>query len=208
MDSKMSLIETYRSSRPADRQSCPTPEALSDLAAGQGTTADADHVAGCGACAEEVRLAFALSEELEMASRSQPTRPRWAPWLVAAALFAALAGVLFQAISGVDVLSPQVLRSGGEAVEEGYEPANGEPLAEVPQRLVWPGGASGEHYRVLLFDASATLLWTSDEVAAPSVELPADLRATLGPGEYSWRVVTRRTVEESHGPLHRFVLSP
>jgi hypothetical protein len=152
----------------------------------------ADHVATCASCAADFRLLRELHAE---ASRDAAAgRPSRRVWLAAAA--AALAAV---------ALLPLLLREPADQVRgtaNEVRPADGAVLERAPEVLAWPAEPGARAYRVRLFQADATPLWDSGEVAGPPVRLPAEQLAGMrAGGSWYWTV-------EALGPVQRRRLGP
>src|SRR5688500_4880123 len=103
-----------RSSHPLDRTDCPSADQLFAFATGAAGAPErerlADHVAGCGACAEEVRLIRSLEPWSEGLARRLGEAPRnvgpaRSRWRRRPALGLALAAVLALAIVGGELLT-------------------------------------------------------------------------------------------------------
>ncbi|MBL8246518.1 MAG: hypothetical protein JNL89_20135 [Rhodanobacteraceae bacterium] len=82
--------------------------------------------------------------------------------------------------------APDVLRSDSPLAP--LAPADGAVLEAPPAQLRWHAQPGVGRYRVRLYDAQASLLWESAELAQPELTLAPGQRETLGPGHYYWRV--------------------
>lgn len=193
------------SRRPSDRLGCPDAAALARLLSGELPQAQADavreHVAGCSACAVELRLLLAVDPEVSALADAvavgerRVQRPQRHAWLAAAGIVLALGlgAVLVQ-----PWLQPpdRVLRG----VDVGaLEPSPGARLSTAPPRLRWPKVAGVERYHVQLFAEDGRTLW-DDEAVTTEIALPETLRASLNKGSYLWQVQPREGGTPALGP--------
>ncbi|HYG64485.1 MAG TPA: hypothetical protein VEL74_18040 [Thermoanaerobaculia bacterium] len=196
--------EAYRGFQAPGSSGCPDDEALAALATGETTGAErerlADHVVGCRRCAERYRVLRDLHREAgsepEHEGAGSGGRGSRLRLLAAAAALLLVAGlgwiVGLPGTSGV--LDPDRLR-GEPAMEEGVRPAPDARLAAPPRELAWPARRGAHSYRVILYDATSSPLWTSAPVTAPILTLPDEARSRLVGGDsYFW------IVETGHGP--------
>jgi hypothetical protein len=72
---------------------------------------------------------------------------------------------------------------------EGVQPAPESRLTAPPRQLVWPASEGAITYRVILYDAGSSPLWTSGPLATTRLALPDAARSLLAAGEsYFWVV--------------------
>jgi anti-sigma factor RsiW len=191
------LLQTALAGVAAD--ACPDADTLlafTDGALGEDArTRVAAHIGQCAGCAAAVRVALAVEDwSKDVAVALAPvqansnvhtlvprTRPRsWAPFALAASLMLAVTlGVLLRPHAPDDTLR------GSTAIDS--MPRAGELLAQAPERISWPCADAPDPTRLELLGTDATTLWTGAATGC-AVQLPADLRARLAPGEYQWRV--------------------
>ncbi len=117
-------------------------------------------------------------------TRSRCAQPRRLPaWLqaLAACLVLTLGAALW-----LRPPAPEVLRS--ESPMAQLAPADGAVLESPPAQLRWQAQPGVGRYRVRLYDAQASLLWESAELAQPALALDPGQREHLRPGHYYWRV--------------------
>ncbi|HVR98557.1 MAG TPA: hypothetical protein VMW27_18220 [Thermoanaerobaculia bacterium] len=204
-----------RGSHPLDRTDCPAADQLFAFATGAVGAPErehlADHVAGCGACAEEVRLVRALkpwSEDMAERLGAAPRRPR-SLWSRRTSFGLALAAALSLAVVGGQLLTrahrapvPGVPGVRGPALEDSASPPSDAVLRQPPERFVWPSQPGATGYRLRLFDEEASQLWESPMVEEPGTDLPVAERSDLRPGaSYFW-------VVETEGQVRRRQLGP
>jgi hypothetical protein len=188
--------EAYRSLQTAGSPDCPDDETLAALATGESLGAErerlADHVAGCRRCADRYRTL----RDLHRAAAADPVRGgarsggSGSPLrlLAAAAAVLGVIGLAWIAVLPRETGDPDALR-GGPAVVEGVRPAPDARLATPPRELTWPARDGALSYRVILYDAASSPLWTSGTVSAPRLPLPDEARSRLtAGGSYFWVV--------------------
>ena len=176
----------YREGLPPLGEGCPGDEALAALVAGELAGAEralvADHVVACARCPAVVRTLRELHGEARRVEDAWRRR-RTLPFAAAAALVIA-AGVAFFTQRPVP---DEALRSPGGAAA--VSPGADALIAAAPTELRWPSQPDASAYRVRLFDATAELVWEAPAVAAPPLELPAELAGRLRSGSsYFWVV--------------------
>lgn len=162
-----------------------------------------DHVLECPRCADIHRALLELRRGAHdfdpgapmPAAAMRRTRRRWTPrmWLVPGAV-ATAAAALILGVALIDRSGPigdgsarpdHTVRSAARADElRPLEPVG--LIRSRPAELSWQAPDAASVFVVELLDGSGELLWTSDEVAAAAVTLPADL--DLPDGRYYWRV--------------------
>jgi hypothetical protein len=211
-------VAYQRSSHPLDRADCPTADQLFAFATGAAGAPErerlADHVAGCGACAEEVRLIRSLEPWSEGLARRlgeapRSIRPARSRWFRRPSVGLALAAVLALAVVGGELLTrahrvPVPDDSGvrGSSAEPSVSPPPDAVLQQPPERFAWPLQPGATSYRLRLFDEEASLLWESPAVAQPGADFPETESAVLRPGaSYFW-------VVEVEGQVRRRQLGP
>ena len=201
------LARAYRQAHePGDRDGCPQPETLAALAAGEPHAASdklLDHVAGCSACAAEVGLAMEADNSLRglagrVAGDDKPVRrPRWLVWSPAIAVLVAV--LVVPLVFRLDTAPPDTAVRGEQT---DVSPPSGASLQELPHRYQWPRLPGDHRYRLVLMDAAAEPLWTSEWTRESSIKLDD---ATLGrldqPGVYIWQVRVEGATTEL-GPYH------
>ncbi|HYG65030.1 MAG TPA: hypothetical protein VEL74_20780 [Thermoanaerobaculia bacterium] len=199
-----------RTSDPAHRAGCPAPGALLPLVSGSAAPAErerlVDHVAGCTACAEEVRLMRSLRPWSEgLARRLEGGEPRrmgrrLLPLSLAAALLAAVVGSAF--VLRWDLLVPPDAGRLRSAPAERVSPAPDAVLQEVPAELAWEPQTGATGYRLRIFDEEANRLWEGAILSETKGAIPPEARSRLRPGaSYFWTV-------EVEGPARRRELGP
>lgn len=161
---------------PADRGSCPSPEALRTLADGQepegGREPILDHVGTCPACHADLAL-------LRAASAGAPAPARRAPawWGLAAAGLVAAAGSAWWTLAR----DRPGLERGGEQSMEALAPGASTPLSGLVFAWRPVPGATGYEVRIAPQGAPSMHLGaTQDTTLVPQVPLE--------PGRYEWWV--------------------
>ncbi len=192
--SDQSLGQAYRDSA-QPRGACPPAESLAALAhghsEGEGRRSVLTHVARCQDCAEALRLAMAVTGELDATSSEAPLEadpqpsPRWRR-LAAAASLLIVVGVASWFFRGDAPTPPaqDVTQFRGETptAAELPWPQDGAKLETPPTRLEWPGSTS----RLELFTVDGISLYRQEEATSPH-ELPATIVAGFEPGgAYIW----------------------
>lgn len=174
--------------RPADRTSCPPPDAVQTLVRREGVEEarlrTLDHVMSCAAC----RADFDLLRSIERAGSelSGAGRSSRRSWLVPAALAASL---LLAVGLGNFALAPEseddVVRSSPDAGTVDLLVPAAAAKAGGPLLFSWRPVPSATRYRLEVLNASGELALeteTTDTLVAPAAA------RQLAPGEYQWWV--------------------
>ncbi len=153
-----------------------------------------DHIATCPACAEDWRIAMAFEEE-SRAGAVVPAVPervpsfvaRFRPWLVAAVMILAAAGVL--RLNQPKVPDPEAGYRGDETTVESLVP----PDASKPRDqfiLSWKAVPGATSYRLTVTEPSTmTTLLVEEEIAATSYKVPESVLAPIPSGaKLLWQV--------------------
>jgi hypothetical protein len=165
---------------------CPDPERIFAAVRGEleatGVRALLDHVAGCGSCAEDWRLARELMESVPAAPARPARRPGgWAALPAAAAVVAAVSALLLGPNS-----SPY--RDGNVvAIRSLLEESR--PLTRRSLVLRWTPGPKGSRYDVLVATSALAPLFSARGLEVPELAVPEQALAGLPKGaKLLWRV--------------------
>jgi hypothetical protein len=110
--------------------------------------------------------------------------PSRRPWLALAASVAILAVGLFVLKPSFD--RTDAVRSAGPA---GLLPADRSSVAQFPASFQWPAQPAATTYRLVLRDATGTVIWNSPAGAETRAAVPEDVRARAQPAaDYVWTV--------------------
>ncbi len=205
-----------RATRRAAKDGCPDAERIRLLAAGELSQADrlqlTDHLTVCSDCSNEYRAALAVggwAGEIELDARPTPAvvRPHWR-WVAAAAtIVLALAIPAWIALDDGGGETGPAFRTVERPADTAVTPSDGARLDGAPTRLEW-AARNGAAYRVELYDAESSLIWSSERVETAAVELPQIVRDRIGPGElYYWRVFTELEAERIQSDLYLFEIT-
>ena len=200
-------LRIYLSDTKVEENECPSPESLSEAAQGQASDSIALHLEVCSDCAEAYRVAFALFRTLtpQGTKQAEPKRHihHWRTFLVAASL----AVVAFTIPWMTSTPPPPAQHRGDRNEEAGLWPADGAFLEQAPETLSWRVRYPDENYRVEVFDAESTPLWTSELLHDSRVNLPQDIRRGMAQGEpYLWRVTYIHRAQKVESPFVAFTL--
>ncbi len=159
----------------------------------------ADHLVGCGRCAQLVQELRSLSGWAAQAAALRPRFP-YARALAVAALIVLAVGFLFLAYPGNrhPPDDSDVRGATGTVV-----PPRGARLSDSPRLFNWPDQAGAVGYRLRIFDAGAELLWSSGQLDQSTCRLPVEIARRLSAGRsYSWTVEVEGSVQRGElGPF-------
>ena len=150
------------------------------------------HVVECALCARLYRAIDALGREAHTFDAGAPAPPparadltrRWLmPALAAAATVLVAVGVSRMFVAPQPASTP-ALRSRTAPSLVPIEPMA--TLPGAPERFRWEKFDTIETYRILLFTADGTPLWTSGDVSATELAWPSGVERRTG--DYLWRV--------------------
>jgi anti-sigma factor RsiW len=220
------LKALYRAgTQPGDRSACPGSEELLRGAEGRLESAArarfAAHLTACSACAAEFRLAAELEPWADRTARNlfpgaraistlPRPRSRFAEALLAAAAVVVVAlGVVYFRDRGSGASPAPTVRGDRPASWTSVTPIDGAIMTGAPSRLSWPGVDGAAAYELTLFDAESTLVWQSERLVSPAIDLPPTAGDKLGAGgTFFWRVTAFRPGERVLSPLMRFEVRP
>jgi hypothetical protein len=156
------------------------------------TQALADHLARCSDCGQIYRALADLQQgarAFDPAVPAQPhttARPNVLAWGGGLAAAAVVAWVMVRPLPPPVSPPPASteVRGGAEAAVP-VRPVGA--LTARPAVFEWRPAADARAYRVQLLDAQGENIWSSAEVTATTVTLPADL--VLRPGRHYWQVL-------------------
>ncbi len=129
--------------------------------------------------------------------------PGWMRWARPAAIAAALV-VAFYFVFDASIQPPAVPDTTVRGIASGdVTPAHRSTLSELPNRFEWPPKAGATGYRVVLRDANAAPVWSTDSLTENSVAVPGELGDQLAAGAtYLWTVeIEGASVEDRLGPF-------
>lgn len=199
--------QAYRQARadaPTDR---PDDEALAAMVTGEtqgeARAALADRIVADPRASDDYRTLQALHRAAGQAPAARRPSLRRYVALAAVLALAVLGGLwLWQLERQGTPVRTDVMRGSQESAAL-ISPAPDTTLVAPPQRLSWTPQPGAQGYRVQLFDAGATLLWRSEEVSEPTLDLTTEALASLSTdGAYFWTVEAEGGSRSRLGPYH------
>ncbi len=134
---------------------------------------------------------------------TETTSAGWMRWARPAAVAAVLV-VGFYIVFDTSIAPPTVPDTTVRGIgAEEVTPVHRSTLSELPERFQWPAQAGATGYRVVLRDANASPVWSTDSLTENSIALPGDLDDQLTAGAtYLWTVeIEGASIESDLGPF-------
>jgi hypothetical protein len=168
----------------------------------------ADRIVLSREASERYRTLAALHQGASAMATIGPRARRLRMMSAAAAVLLVIAAAVLWRVTSHGPVGPagDTLRSPLDAV---VRPVDGAGLVLPPTELEWSPQIAASGYRVRLFDAEAQLLWSSDEVSEPRLQLPEVVVATVASGgSYMWTVDVEGAVQRRRLGPYWFTVEP